>query len=112
MGSIEGFWTVEFGSTTGRFGAGVVVFLNGGVMGGDNGYFYLGTYESLGGNEFRAVVDITPFVPGIESVFGALGRPLKLVITGTLTDESHAIAQGQPAGMPNLRLGVKLTKRK
>jgi hypothetical protein len=108
---MDGLWTVEFGSTNGRFGAGAVVFHEGRVMGGDNGYFYLGTYALVGGNEFRATIEVTPFIEGIESVFNTLGRNLKLELVGTLTDREHAIAQGHPVAMPNLRLGVKLTKR-
>jgi hypothetical protein len=90
----------EFGSNTGRFGAGVVVFHEGRVMGGDNGYFYRGTYALVGVNEFRATIDVTPFVDGI-----------RLVLTGTIADGAHATAQGHPLTMPNLALGVKLTKR-
>jgi len=108
---MEGLWTVEFGSNTGRFGAGVVVFHEGRVMGGDNGYFYRGTYALVGVNEFRATIDVTPFVDGIESVFNTLGRNLRLVLTGTIADGAHATAQGHPLTMPNLALGVKLTKR-
>jgi hypothetical protein len=46
---MDGLWTAEFGSSVGMFGSGVVVFHEGKIMGGDNGYFYLGTYE-LNGN--------------------------------------------------------------
>ena len=111
MEIIEGLWTAEFGSTAGRFGGGVVVFRDGRVMGGDSGYYYLGTYSLVTGNEFRATIDVVPFINGIESVFNTLGRNLKLELTGTLTDGAHAIAQGYPVGMPGLKLGVKLAKR-
>jgi hypothetical protein len=109
--SMEGLWTVEFGSTTGRFGGGVVVFHEGRVMGGDNSYFYLGTFTVVRPNEFTATLDVTPFIDGVESVFNTLGRNLKLNLTGTLVDEAHATAQGYPISMPQLKLGVKLTKR-
>jgi hypothetical protein len=107
---MEGLWTVEFGSTIGGFGAGVVVFHEGRVMGGDNGYFYLGAY-ALNGNELRATIDVVPFIKGIESVFSTLGRNLRLELEGTVTSPGQAIAQGHPAEMPLLKIGVKLTKR-
>jgi len=107
---MQGLWTIEFGSSTGRFGAGVVVFKEGRVMGGDSGYYYIGTY-SLVGDEFSAKIDLVPFVPGIETVFNTLGHNVKLSLTGTLIDSEHATAQGSPVAMPHLKLGVKLTKR-
>ena len=79
-------------------------------MGGDNGYYYLGSY-TVTGNQLRATIDVIPFVAGIESVFNTLGRNLKLDLSGTLLDDAHATAQGAPVGMPGLKLGVKLTKR-
>jgi hypothetical protein len=108
---MDGLWTIEFGSTAGRFGAGVVVLRDGIIMGGDNGYFYLGTYELLGPREFEAVLNVTPFVEGIESVFLTLGRNIQLKLSGALTSDGHATARGYPVAMPDFALGVKLVRR-
>ena len=107
---MEGLWTIEFGSSAGVFGGGVVVLQNGRLMGGDGGYFYLGTYQ-LDGTSLQAMIEVSPFIPGYESVFKTVGQKLTLNLVGKLTDETHAIAQGHPSGMPSLKLGVKLTKR-
>jgi hypothetical protein len=108
--TVEGLWTVEFGSSVGIFGGGVAVFQNGKVMGGDGGYFYLGSYQETG-NTVRATVNVAPFISGYESVFKTVGRPFSLDLVATLTDENHAIGQGQVLAMPQLKLGLKLTRR-
>jgi hypothetical protein len=107
---MDGLWTAEFGSSTGGFGAGVVVFQNGKVMGGDAGYYYLGEYR-LTESAFVATIEISAFIKGYESVFNTIGQKLKLDLVGSIVNETHAIAQGHPEGMPDLRLGIKLTKR-
>ncbi len=107
---MEGLWTVEFGSNVGMFGGGVVVLANGKVMGGDGGYFYLGEFK-LNARHFHASIKVSPFIEGYESVFKTLGQTLTLELVGSMTDETHAVAQGHPAGRPDLRLGVKMTKR-
>lgn len=107
---MNGLWTAEFGSSAGRFGGGVAVFLDGKIMGGDGTYFYVGEY-TLNGNAFEATLNISPFIEGAESVFKTVGRDLTLELAGSVTDEGRAIAQGRPRGMPEHRFGVKLTKR-
>jgi hypothetical protein len=42
---MEGLWTIEFGSHAGLFGSGVAVLRDGKIEGGDDSYFYLGSYE-------------------------------------------------------------------
>lgn len=108
--SIEGLWTAEFGSTTGIFGGGVVVFEDGKLLGGDSWYYYVGTY-SLNGNTLETRLRVVPYIHGAQSVFGTVGRELVLNLVGSLTDPTHALAQGTAEGMPNLSFGAKLTKR-
>ncbi len=107
---MEGLWTVEFGSSIGRFGGGVLVIHDGKLMGGDNANYYVGTYTQQG-NDFRATIDVKPFVPGVANVFDNLGRNLTVELVGTLGDGIHAKAHGSPKGMPDMQLGVRLTKR-
>ena len=45
---IDGLWTVEFISTLNRSGKGVLVLNNGKIFGGDEGYYYSGTYQTNG----------------------------------------------------------------
>lgn len=107
---MNGLWTVEFGSSTGSFGGGVVVLNEGKILGGDSLYYYEGEYV-LEGRTLRATLRTSPFIEGAESVFKTKNITLTLRLVGSLTDENHVIAQGQPDGMPNLNFGAKLTKR-
>ncbi len=107
---MNGLWTAEFGSSTGMFGGGVAVFLDGKIMGGDGEYFYIGEY-TLHEKTFKATLKVSPFIEGAESVFKTIGRELTLELWGLLTDAGRATAQGQPREMPDLKFGVKLTKR-
>jgi hypothetical protein len=107
---MDGLWTAEFGSNTGVFGGGVAVFRGGKILGGDSTYYYTGEYN-LAGNVLTATLRISPFIPGAESVFKTVGRDVVLMLTGSLTGDGLAIAQGHPQGMPQLNFGVKLIKR-
>lgn len=106
---IDGLWTAEFGSTTGSFGGGVAVFQNGRILGGDGTYFYVGEYKLKGGG-FDATLKISPFIDGAQSVFKTVGQELTLELTGTFNG-NLAIGQGHLRGKPEVRFGVKLTKR-
>jgi hypothetical protein len=108
--SMNGLWTAEFGSSLGVFGGGVVIFRDGQLLGGDGGYFYVGNY-TLEGNTVRATFKASPFIAGYQSVFKTAHKDLILTIQGTLTDENHAVAQGSPEDMPNVKFGIKLTRR-
>lgn len=92
------------------FGGGVVVLQDGKLVGGDGGYYYLGTYQ-VEGAAFKATIEVSPFIKDYESVFKTFGRPFKLDLEGSLTDDNHAVARGRPVEMPNFTLGAKLTKR-
>ena len=108
---MDGFWTAEFGSSSGMFGGGVAVFKDGRIMGGDAGYFYLGEYRFTG-NSFKATLKISPFMQGVESVFKTVDRELTLDLEGSVSaDGKGATAQGQARGIPDVKFGVRLTKR-
>jgi hypothetical protein len=107
---IDGLWTAEFGSSVGISGGGVAVFQDGRVLGGDNAYLYTGSYK-FSGRRFSATLRVSPFIDGAESVFRTVGKNLTLELTGELTSDGQAIAQGYPLEMPSLKFGVKLTKR-
>jgi hypothetical protein len=107
---MNGLWTAEFGSSTGRFGGGVTVFQDGKILGGDGTYYYVGHYK-LQENTFEATLKISPFIEGAESIFKTVGQNLILELAGSFTEHGQAIAQGYPQGMPNVKFGVKLTRR-
>lgn len=107
---IDGLWTAEFGSSTGVFGGGVVVFQNGRVLGGDAGYFYIGKYH-LNQRVLHVTIEVQPFIVGYESVFSTVNQKFTLELDGSLQDDTHITVQGRMKEVPNLSFGAKLTKR-
>jgi hypothetical protein len=108
---MEGLWTIEFGSSEGVYGGGVVVFADGKLMGGDSGYYYSGSYEVSDENLFTATLRVKPFIEDYPSVFNTLRKDFTLNLSGRIKDADHAIAQGNPEEMPQMDLGVVLTRR-
>ncbi|HYK35684.1 GrlR family regulatory protein [Alloacidobacterium sp.] len=68
---IEGLWIVQYEGVHGGDG-GVIVFVNGQLLGGDNGFVYTGTYQSNGKN-LSARVLVRNFAPNITNVMGIKG---------------------------------------
>jgi T3SS negative regulator,GrlR len=66
---IDGLWTVEFISTINRSGKGVLVLNNGRLLGGDEGYYYSGTYQ-VADTKIEGEVNVIRFDPNTLSVFG------------------------------------------
>ena len=108
---LDGLWTAEFGSSTGVFGGGVAVLQDGKFLGGDGGYFYVGKY-SVEGATFRATLEIMPFIDNYPSVFRTLHQKFSLELVGSvLGDQRTVTAQARAKEMPDISIGVKLTKR-
>lgn len=82
----NGLWTIEFISTMNRFGAGVLVLNNGRLLGGDNGYYYLGNYE-VKDNNIQGKVAITRFNKNTISVFGDVDQ-FSLSFAGQIKQDS------------------------
>jgi hypothetical protein len=112
---MDGLWTVEFGSNSGLFGSGVIVMRNGRIEGGDDSYYYIGSYEPTSEksypSSFKATLSVKPFLSGRESVFRTFNKALTLNLVGTLNSENSAVAVGTPEGMPEMNLGVRLTRK-
>ena len=106
---INGLWTAEFASTAGIFGAGVIVFREGTLLGGGAGYTYIGSY-ALFGERFKAHLLVQPFVPNFQSVFKTVGQSFNLNVEGSINEVS-GVGQGSPIEMPSFRFTVKLTKK-
>ncbi len=108
---MEGLWTIEFGSSEGIYGGGVIFFSAGKLVGGDCGYYYSGSYQVFDDSLFKATIHVKPFMSDCPSVFGTLRRDFTLNLNGRVKDPDHAIAQGNPEEMPQMDLGVVLTRR-
>lgn len=78
---IEGLWIVQYEGTAGGDG-GVIVFVRGQVLGGDNAFVYTGTYQS-NGHAISAGVLVRNFNPAIGNVLGVKGD-FELTVRGTI----------------------------
>ncbi len=104
---IEGFWIVQFAGMEGK-GGGVAVLLKGQVLGGDNAYTYIGTYEEIG-TSLKASVLVQNFDPSIGEVMGVQGDytlNLTLKLDGDVME-----GQGTISTSPGFAMRVKLTRR-
>ncbi|MYD30895.1 MAG: hypothetical protein F4142_11150 [Nitrospira sp. SB0675_bin_23] len=105
---IDGLWTIEFISTLHLVGSGVVVLNDKRLLGGDEGYYYSGHYDTENG-QFSGTIDVTRYNLKSLSVFGDIGQyTLKLEgqvqdyqIEGTAWMESN----------PNRQLRIVGTKK-
>ena len=104
----NGLWTIEFISTMNRFGAGVLVLNNGRLLGGDNGYYYLGNYE-VKDNNVQGNVDIIRFNKNIISVFGDVDQ-FSLTFAGQIKPDSiEAVASF--GNTPDLKIRIICKKK-
>ena len=104
---VEGFWIVQYEGMQGN-GGGVALFIKGKVFGGDTGYYYLGTYQSIG-STLKAQITVHNFIPNMPSVVGITGD-FELSIEGTV--EGDAIrGTGRLVGINKPGVAVKLSKR-
>jgi hypothetical protein len=104
---IEGLWIVQYVGLQGD-DAGVVVFVNGRVLGGDNGWAYVGEY-AIQNNMLTARVHVSNFQPGIQSVLGIDGD-FDLEITAPLAGD---VIQGAATlvGRDGAGVAIRLTKK-
>ncbi|MGD8893736.1 MAG: hypothetical protein PVJ20_11040 [Desulfobacterales bacterium] len=99
----NGLWTIEFWSTLGRFGSGVLVLNNGRLLGGDAGHYYSGFYR-IENNIIKGQANIVRFDPNSVSVIGDFDN-YSLDFKGRIdehyieADATHSI---------NALLGIKL----
>jgi hypothetical protein len=104
---LEGLWVVQYTGVQG-FDNGVVVLIDGKVLGGDNGFTYIGTYQQTEAG-LNAKVTVHNFDPRVASVVPIPGdHTLNLEVrwqgegvlqgTGGLSDQSA------------IGIAVKLTK--
>ena len=104
---IEGLWIVQYEGTQGE-GAGVVVFTQGRVLGGDFGYTYEGNYV-IKDNWIAASVRVANFLPNIASVLGFVGDfdlEMKAPINENVIQATMSLI-----GQPGTSIVARLTKK-
>ena len=103
---IEGLWVVQYEGIAGGDG-GVIVFIRGQVLGGDNAFAYTGTYQS-DGNTISADVSVRNFNPRIGNVLGVEGDfelRMQGTVQGAIIVGSASLVNREGPGIV-----VKLTK--
>jgi nucleoside-triphosphatase THEP1 len=105
---IEGLWTVEFRSSMARLGFGTIIFDRNRVVGGDDGYYYIGTYE-VDGDTIKGVAKIKKYNAAAVSIFGPL-EIFDVEISGPVNDTMMTLT-GSVVKHPEMRLSVICTKR-
>ena len=113
---MQGLWTIEFGSSAGIYGSGVIIIREGKIKGGDATYYFDGSYEAADPADsypakFKAKILVKPFIPGAESVFKTYDKDLTLDLEGTLKDKDNAVAVGKPEEFPEMNVGIRMTRR-
>ena len=104
---IDGLWTVQYYGPQGNSG-GVVVLMNGRILGGDSGFYYVGSYK-LNGDALEGKVSVKNFDPSIPNVIGVVGD-FDLLIEGKVTGNSIN-GTGALATAPSAKIAVRLLKR-
>jgi hypothetical protein len=77
---LEGLWTVSFQSIMGNYMAGVLIFKEGRIYGGDATYYYLGDYV-VQKNRITGQIEITHYGGPTSPIFGPMEK-LRVTVTG------------------------------
>src|ERR1700760_1305736 len=104
---VQGLWIVQYVGLQGS-GGGVIVLINGKVLGGDTGYLYIGTYQ-VNDNVLSVRVKVSNFLPDIPNVIGIQGDfELEMRVT-----VAFPVMQGAMGlvGRPGAGIAVRLTKK-
>ncbi len=84
----KGIYYVEFKSSRGRTGDGIIVLGNGAINGGDGGYYYRGRYKIDRSGIFAARLEIKRHKQTAASVFGPV-PDYELAVHGRLADNGQ-----------------------
>jgi len=105
---LEALWSVEFVSNVQGFGAGVAVMETGRILGGDSRYIYVGSF-AIENEDLKVKVKVTHYFGEPYSIFGPRSE-FNLTLTGKPAHDGFEM-QGHMIEDPNLRIGVRLTRR-
>lgn len=100
----DGIYHVEFVSTMGAVGDGLVVIQDGSINGGDGGYLYQGKLEIPAPGLLRGQLQVRRWNTGRASVFGPLSD-FALDLSGQAANDSFTVSGGVP-GHPNMAIKI------
>ncbi len=103
--ALEQLWSVEFVSELGSEGGGVVVLEDGKILGGNNNYFYIGSYDLMN-SKFNATIDIKHYHGKCNPIFGKQEEFI-LKLTGN-SDEEEMLLTAHMLEDPSREVHVRL----
>lgn len=103
--ALEQLWSIEFTSQLSSEGGGVIVLENGKILGGDNNYFYVGSYDLIK-NQFNATIDIKHYHGDPNPIFGK-HKELIVKLNGPY-DEEEMKLKGYILEEPARELHIRL----
>ncbi len=106
--NIDGLWTIDFISTLHLVGSGVAVLNDKRILGGDEGYYYSGRYNTENG-QFSGTIHVTRYNPKSLSVFGDIGQ-YTLKLEGKVQDRQIE-GTATMASAPDRKLRIVGTKK-
>ena len=106
--NIDGLWTIEFISTLHLVGSGVAVLHDKRLLGGDEGYYYSGSYKTQNGS-FYGTIHVTRYNRKSLSVFGDIGQ-FTLELEGKVQDD-RIDGTASMASAPDRKLRIVGTKK-
>lgn len=106
---LEALWSVEFQSSFGMHGNGVVVFETGRILGGDSAMIYVGSFRVENGS-IHSDVNVKKYAhsPGMTSVVGLDNFNLKL--TGK-PDQNNMVLSGYVVEDPSRKITIRAVRR-
>ena len=106
---LEALWSVDFRSSFGIQGTGVVVFETGRVFGGDSLMIYVGNYKVENG-AIHAEINVRKYanVPGMASVVGLDSFNLK--VSGTPA-QNELLLSGHVVEDPSRKITIRAIRR-
>ena len=107
--NIEGFWTLIFSAGPNSNG-GVAALKAGLLYGGDNEFFYVGSYE-ISADRLHAQVDCRALTRSAVNIFGTKLGSFALRLDGQLQSDGSISAIGSVETAPHIALTVRMTKR-
>ena len=87
---LERLWSVEFTSELGSEGGGVIVMEDGKILGGNNNYFYVGSY-TVSADQFNATIDVKHYQGKCNPIFGKQ-EELILQLSGKSSPEEMSLS--------------------
>jgi len=105
---VEGLWTIEFISSLKFYGTGILVLHNSRLLGGDDAYYYDGSY-SVHNSNINGRVDVTRYKRGGISVFGDFDH-FSMTFEGRVMEGNHIDGVANVTGREGV--GIKIICKK